>query len=75
MKGLPSLTQGGSPVPESGSPGFVRGAHSNMRPYRDISEAIRAGFQIYDKTADGYIARILTTRGWAMALIDLKQTG
>ncbi|MGP6158893.1 MAG: hypothetical protein ACLPYS_15535, partial [Vulcanimicrobiaceae bacterium] len=39
MKGLPSLTQGGSPVPESGSPGFVRGAHSNMCPYRDISAA------------------------------------
>ena len=35
MKGLPSNTQGGSPVPESGPPGFVRGAHSNMRPYRD----------------------------------------
>ena len=35
---LPSTIQGGSPVPESGPPGFVRGARSNMRPYHDISD-------------------------------------
>ena len=43
--------------------------------FHSVGEALRQGFQIYDKTADGYIARIMTTRGWAMALIDLKQTG
>jgi len=32
---LPSLTQGGSPVRELRPPGFVRGALSNERPYRD----------------------------------------
>ena len=42
--------------------------------FHSVGEALRQGFQIYDKTADGYIARIMTTRGWAMALIDLKQT-
>src|SRR5215203_3460553 len=33
---LPSDTQGGSRVPESGSLGSVRGALSNGRPYRDL---------------------------------------
>jgi hypothetical protein len=32
---LPSNTQGGSRVPELGPLGFVRGALSNERPYRD----------------------------------------
>src|SRR5262249_39675608 len=31
----PSITQGGSRVPESGSHGSVRGVLSNGRPYRD----------------------------------------
>src|SRR5262249_27294977 len=33
----PSITQGGSRVPESGSHGSVRGVLSNGRPYRDLS--------------------------------------
>ena len=32
---LPSNTQGGSRMRESRMSGFVRGAHSNMCPYRD----------------------------------------
>src|SRR5947208_7063798 len=32
---LTSDTQGGSPVPKSGSLGSVRGASSNVRPYRE----------------------------------------
>jgi hypothetical protein len=39
--------------------------------FHSVGEAIRQGFQIYDKTAEGYIARIMTMRGWAMAQIDL----
>jgi hypothetical protein len=41
MHALPSNTQGGSRVPELGSLGFVRGALSNERPYRD--QLSRAG--------------------------------
>ena len=37
MIALPSITQGGSPVRELRTPGFVRGALSNERPYRDRS--------------------------------------
>jgi hypothetical protein len=32
---LPSFTQGGSPVRESRTPGFVRGVPGNGHPYRD----------------------------------------
>ncbi len=32
----PSLTRGGSPVPELGTPGSVRGARGDSRPYRDV---------------------------------------
>src|SRR5258705_10160753 len=35
MRALPSSTQGGSRVPESGTLGSVRGAVSNDGPYRD----------------------------------------
>src|ERR1700680_1920380 len=36
MLALPSLTQGGSRMPESGPFGSVRGMCSNAHPYRDI---------------------------------------
>jgi hypothetical protein len=36
---LPSDTQGGSRMPELGPYGFVRGAVSNDRPYRDSQRA------------------------------------
>jgi hypothetical protein len=39
--------------------------------FHSVDEAIKQGFQIYDKTARGYVARIMTARGWAMALVDL----
>src|SRR5207253_2679613 len=36
MLASPSLTQGGSRMPESGPFGSVRGVCSNVHPYRDI---------------------------------------
>jgi hypothetical protein len=42
--------------------------------FQSVGEAIRQGFQIYDKTADGHIARIRTEREWAMALVDVEHT-
>src|SRR5205823_311988 len=36
----PSITRGGSRVPEWGSLGSVRGALSNERPYRDLGNAV-----------------------------------
>jgi hypothetical protein len=39
MSVLPSITRGGSPVRELRTPGFVRGALSNERPYRNREAA------------------------------------
>ena len=40
---LPSITRGRSPVPKLGSPGSVRGALSNERPYRDLTARVPLG--------------------------------
>jgi len=37
--------------------------------FNSIAEALRAGFEIYDQTSDGYLVRTRTKKGWAMALI------
>lgn len=37
--------------------------------FHSLAEAVRHGFQIYDRTADGYIMRIRTENGWALALV------
>jgi hypothetical protein len=36
-----------------------------------VSEALRAGFQIYDQTSYGYLLRTRTSRGWALAVVHL----
>ena len=40
--------------------------------FRSLSEALKAGFQIYDRTTDGYLVRTRTSTGWAMALVNVK---
>src|ERR1700674_2475187 len=42
MLALPSLTQGGSRMPESGPFGSVRGVCGNAHPYRDMATALGA---------------------------------
>jgi hypothetical protein len=37
-----------------------------------LAEALRAGFQVYDRTADGYRVRIRTSGGWGLAFVLLK---
>jgi hypothetical protein len=39
--------------------------------FHSLAEAIRQGYQIYDRTPTGYLLRIMTPRGWAMALCEL----
>jgi hypothetical protein len=39
--------------------------------FRSVTDAIRAGFQIYDRTDTGYLVRTRTPAGWALAIIDL----
>jgi hypothetical protein len=37
--------------------------------FRSLPEALQAGFQVHDRTADGYVVRTRTANGWALALV------
>ena len=37
--------------------------------FKTLSDAVRNGFEIYDRTSDGYIVRARTANGWALALV------
>ena len=39
--------------------------------FRSLAEAIRQGYQVYDETRTGYLLRIMTAQGWAMAVCEL----
>lgn len=43
--------------------------------FKSLAEALRMGYQIYDKTPEGYLVRIKTDHGWAMALVVHELTG
>jgi len=32
-------------------------------------EAIRNGFEVYDRTSEGYLVRTRTAAGWALAIV------
>jgi hypothetical protein len=36
--------------------------------FPSLAQAIAAGYQIYDRTSDGYLMRVRTASGWALAL-------
>jgi hypothetical protein len=40
--------------------------------FTSISSALRAGYQVYDRTDKGYVVRIKTHAGWALALVDCR---
>jgi hypothetical protein len=41
--------------------------------FSTLAEAIRMGFEIYDRTTDGYIVRKQTNGGWALAIVAAKE--
>jgi hypothetical protein len=45
---------------------------SGLVVFNSLPEAIRAGFQIYDRTRDGYLVRRRTPGGWAMAVVNCR---
>ncbi len=45
---------------------------AGLMVFDSVADALRAGFQIYDRTQDGYLVRTRTARGWAMALVSFK---
>ena len=40
--------------------------------FTSLAEAIRAGFQVYDKAPEGYLVRTRTPAGMAFALVVLR---
>ncbi len=45
---------------------------AGLMVFKSLADALRAGFQIYDRTSDGYLVRTRTASGWAMALVTSK---
>ncbi len=46
---------------------------AGLMVFKSLADALRAGFQIYDRTTEGYLVRTRTANGWAMALVTCKQ--
>ena len=40
--------------------------------FRSLSEALRAGYQVYERTAVGYVVRTRTNGGWAFAIVACR---
>ncbi|MGH7736601.1 MAG: hypothetical protein ACREMP_01835 [Candidatus Tyrphobacter sp.] len=40
--------------------------------FKSLAEALRAGYQVYDRTSDGYLVRTRTNAGWAIALVSYR---
>jgi hypothetical protein len=36
--------------------------------FNTLAEAVASGFEVFDRTAEGYLVRKRTERGWAIAL-------
>jgi hypothetical protein len=40
--------------------------------FTTLTAAINAGFQVYDRTQEGYLVRTRTPAGWALAIVVLS---
>lgn len=43
--------------------------------FRSLSDAMQAGFQVYDRSETGYLVRTRTPQGWALAIVDCRIRG
>jgi hypothetical protein len=43
--------------------------------FTSVTEALRAGFQVYDRTSYGYLVRTRTSRGFSPSLATPRRTG
>jgi hypothetical protein len=43
-----------------------------IQVFKTLADALRAGFTVYDRTADGYLVRMRTANGWAMAIVTCQ---
>ncbi|HLI96205.1 MAG TPA: hypothetical protein VKT72_08970 [Candidatus Baltobacteraceae bacterium] len=44
---------------------------NGLKVFRNLRDAINAGYQVYDRMADGYLVRTRTSGGWALAIVQL----
>ena len=47
---------------------------TGLTVFTSLNAALRAGYHIYDRSATGYVVRIRTSRGFALAIVDLKNS-
>jgi len=40
--------------------------------FKNLMEAKRAGYEVYERTDHGYLVRARTRHGWAIAIVDLR---
>lgn len=40
--------------------------------FPSLIAALRAGYQVYDRTGDGYLVRTRTSNGWAIAAVRVR---
>jgi hypothetical protein len=41
--------------------------------FASLSEALRAGYQVYGRTPEGYLVRTRSAAGWVLALAHVAQ--
>jgi hypothetical protein len=46
---------------------------NGIMTFPTLAQALRAGFQVYDRNAEGYLVRTRTARGWALALVRINR--
>jgi hypothetical protein len=44
-----------------------------MTVFHSLQEALRLGYHVFERTHDGYVVRTRTARGWALALVSLRE--
>jgi hypothetical protein len=45
---------------------------AGLMVFTTLAAALMAGFQVFDKTSDGFLVRTKTANGWAMALVKIS---
>jgi hypothetical protein len=40
--------------------------------FSSLSYALHAGFQVYERTSEGYLVRTRTAAGWALAVVRVR---
>jgi hypothetical protein len=44
---------------------------AGIRVFSSLSDALQAGFRVYDRTSYGYLVRTRTPHGWALAVVHV----